>query len=325
MGDKYRQNEFPIFITVVSLAVMLIFFTIIIGISGTMIGGNDSDGISFDHSWYITEGDEDSVISGFYNSASFSTQMSADQVNGRSLCFLSKNVNFDVLVDGNIVYSFRPKSLAVFGKFYGSYPHEVNLGMVGSRSVVEIRAESIEGSKGSFTDICLESGNSFVTDIFKTSLLPYCVSVVIALMGISLVFGGLALMRNTGSGMEIAAMGLFALSAGVWTACSTGVTGMVLGTPLTMHFVSYICLIMLPAFGVMFVCLLTGRRYAKFANVLIALTVLTLIAEIILTAAGVSTYHNMLTVNHFECLLAVIYTVISAEGHFLVSAIDARR
>ncbi|MBQ7275131.1 MAG: diguanylate cyclase [Clostridiales bacterium] len=319
MGDKYRQNEFPIFITVISLSVMLVFFTIIIGVSGTMVGGTDSDRISFDHGWYIVEGNEESVISGFYDNAAFSTQMSADQVNGRSLCFLSKNVLFDVLVDGEVVYSFRPKSLSVFGKFYGSYPHEINLGAVGSSSSVEIRAEAIDSSKGSFTEICLESGNSFVTDIFKTSLLPYCVSVVIALMGISLVLGGLALMRNTGSGMEISAMGLFALCAGVWTACSTGVAGMVLGTPITMHFVSYISLIILPAFGVMFVCLLTGRRYARFANVLIALTGLTLIAEIILTASGVSTYHNMLTVNHIECLLAVVYTVMSAVAMMKVS------
>lgn len=314
MKEKYRQNEMPIFITVISLSVMLIFFTIIIGVSGTMSGGNESGSVSLDHEWYITEGAEDSTVSGFYGTASFSSNLSEDQINGRSLCFLSKNVYFDILIDGETVYSFQPRSLSVFGKFYGTFPHEVNLEHVNGRSVIEIHAESIDGSKGSFTGICLEAGNTFVTDIFKTSLLPYCISVVIALMGLSLVFGGLSLMRNTGSGMEIAAMGLFALDAGVWTACSTGVAGMVLGTPLTMHFVSYICLILLPAFAVIFVSLLTGRRYVKFANVLIGMTALTLIAEVIVTSAGISTYHNMLTVNHIECLLTVIYTVMSVTA-----------
>lgn len=311
MGEKYRQHEFPIFITVISLSVMLIFFTLIIGISGTMHGGHESDRINLDHEWYITEGEEEATIAAFHDEAAFSTSMSSDQINGRSLCFLAKNVYFDILVDGNVIYSFRPKSLAVFGQFYGSYPHEVNLDEVGDRSVVEIRATTIEGSKGSFTSICLESGNAFVIDIFKTSLLPYCISVVIALMGLSLVFGGLSLLRNTGSGMEVAAMGVFALDAGVWTACSTGVAGMVLGTPITMHFVSYISLILLPGFAVFFVCLLTGRRFVKFANAIIAFTVLALIVEVVLTSTGVSTYHNMLLINHFGCLATVIYTVIS--------------
>lgn len=319
MGDKYRQHEFPIFITVISLSVMLVFFTLIIGVSGTMRGGNESDRINLDHEWYITEGDEESTINSFHDEAAFTAQLSSDQVNGRSLCFLAKNVYFDILVDGEVVYSFQPKSLAVFGQFYGSYPHEVNLDAVSNRSVVEIRASSIEGSKGSFTNVCLESGNAFVIDIFRTSLLPYCISVVIALMGLSLVLGGLSLMRNTGSGMEIAAMGLFALGAGVWTACSTGVAGMVLGTPITMHFVSYISLILLPGFAVMFVCLLTGRRYVKFANTLIALTALTLIAEIVLTSTGVSTYHNMLIVNHIECFATVVYTVMSVVASIRAS------
>lgn len=298
---------------------MLVFFTLIIGVSGTMRGGNESDRINLDHEWYITEGDEESTINSFHDEVAFTAQLSSDQVNGRSLCFLAKNVYFDILVDGEVVYSFQPKSLAVFGQFYGSYPHEVNLDAVSNRSVVEIRASSIEGSKGSFTNVCLESGNAFVIDIFRTSLLPYCISVVIALMGLSLVLGGLSLMRNTGSGMEIAAMGLFALGAGVWTACSTGVAGMVLGTPITMHFVSYISLILLPGFAVMFVCLLTGRRYVKFANTLIALTALTLIAEIVLTSTGVSTYHNMLIVNHIECFATVVYTVMSVVASIRAS------
>jgi diguanylate cyclase (GGDEF)-like protein len=86
---------------------------------------------------------------------------------------------------------------------------------------------------------------------------------------------------------------------------------MVLGTPITMHFVSYISLILLPGFAVMFVCLLTGRRYVKFANVLVAVTLLTLIVEVILTSTGVSTYHNMLLINHIECFATVVYTVMS--------------
>ena len=311
MTDKYRQNESPIFITVISLSVILILFTIIIGVSGTMKGAYVNDRINYEYEWYKVTGDSYATISDFHNWASFTARVTGDQAHGRNLCFLAKNVYFDVLVDGNIVYSFKPRSLDVFGKYYGSYPHVVNLDKVDENSIIEICATTIDGSKGSFTNICLEPGNTFIVNIFQTSLLPYCVSVLIALMGISLVFGGLSLMRTNGVGMEIAAMGLFALDAGVWTACSTGMASLVLGTPIAMHFVSYVTLILLPGFGVIFVCLLTGRRFARFANVLISFSLLSLLTEVILTGAGVSTYHSMLIVNHIECFVVVIYTVLS--------------
>ena len=269
-----------------------------------------SEKIGFDSGWLQLTGNPEESIEAFHNEASFTNQITLDMAQGKSLCFFSKNVYFDVLVDGNLVYSYRPSCANLFGKFYGILPHEVQLDTAGPISLVEIRAESIDGSKGSFTNISIEDGNAFLLDVYRASLLPYCVSVVIGFMGFLLVLGGLSILQNSSAGKEIAAMGLFALDAGVWTACSTDIAGMIIGTPVTMHFVNYVALMLLPPFGTLFVFLLTGRPYKKFANVIMGSCAAVTIANLVLVSLGVTTYHKILFITHILGIIAVIYAFI---------------
>ncbi len=308
MVASHRQQKTRVFVSGVSLTVAFIIFFCFLGITGAMSGPNDYNKTSFDDGWTMSIGYADGTIQGFHDDVVFTTQITEEEAAGRSLCFLAKNVVFDVLVDGQIIYSFHPDSPAIFGKFYGTYPHQIELGTVRGTSELVIVANTINGSDGSFTDISLQSGTSFLTDIFRVSMFPYCISIVIAILGLALVVGGLTLLKNASAGKEIAAMGLFALDSGIWTACSSGVVGMILGTPVTMHFVNYISLIILPGIAVVFVYLLTGKRYQLFSNTMIIVTLLTLIFDVVMTATGLSTYHDLLPTTHVECVAVVFYS-----------------
>lgn len=308
MVASRRQQKTRVFVSGVSLTVAFIVFFCFLGITGAMSGSNDYNKTAFDDGWTMSIGYADGTIQGFHDDVVFTTQITEEEAAGRSLCFLSKNVVFDVLIDGQIIYSFHPDSPAIFGKFYGTYPHQIELGTVREMSELAIVASTINGSDGSFTDISLQSGTSFLTDIFRVSMFPYCISIVIAILGLALVVGGLTLLKTASAGKEIAAMGLFALDSGIWTACSSGVVGMILGTPVTMHFVNYISLIILPGIAVVFVYLLTGKRYQLFSNTMIIVTLLTLIFDVVMTATGLSTYHDLLPTTHVECVAVVFYS-----------------
>ena len=310
MFKQYRKRNALFFVVFVLLGVFFIMSIVMIGILSMMTGFNDRVKINYDYYWMSSNGDPTTGISSFRGQDSFITIINAEQAGGRSLCFYSKNVYFDVLVDGRMVYNFHPDSAPIFGKYYGNMPHQVDLGHISSQSTVVIEAETIGNSKGGFSQIALESGTDFLTDVFRASLFPYCISIVISFMGFLLILGGLSIMTGSSSGKEIAAMGLFALDAGVWTACSTDVAGVVIGTPVTIHFVNYISLIVLPIFSIVFVLLLTGKKHKIFANVLITLIALTLVVDVVLSAAGVSTYHDLLFITHAECVATVLYSLI---------------
>ena len=270
-----------------------------------------SDKVGFDNGWLQLTGNPEESIDAFYGEASFTNQITYEMGQGNSLCFFSKNVYFDVLVDGRVVYSYRPSCANLYGKFYGTLPHSVQLGKVAPISMVEIQAETIDGSKGGFTNISVGDGNAFILDVYRASLLPYCVSVVIGFMGFLLVLGGLSILQNSSVGKEIAAMGLFALDAGVWTACSTDIAGMVIGTPISMHFVNYVTLMLLPPFATLFVFLLTGRVYKKFANVIVGTSAVVMFANLILVSLGITTYHKILFITHGIGIITVVYAFIA--------------
>ncbi|MBR4493546.1 MAG: hypothetical protein IKP14_02460, partial [Clostridiales bacterium] len=276
MSAAHRQQKTRVFASGVSLTVAFIVFFCFLGIYGVINEPKSNNEIAFDDGWTMTIGYDNGSVHNFHDTSVFINYVTQEQATGRSLCFLSKNVVFDVLVDGELVYSFHPDSPAIYGKYYGTYPHQIELDAVHESSKIAIVADTINGSDGSFTDISLQNGASFISDIFRTSMFPYCISIVIAFMGLALVIGGLTIIKNASAGKEIAAMGLFALDSGIWTACSTGIVGMILGTPVTMHFVNYISLIILPGIAVVFVYLLTGKKYQLFSNVMVIVTLLTL-------------------------------------------------
>ena len=308
MSAAHRQQKTRVFASGVSLTVAFIVFFCFLGIYGVINETKSNNEIAFDDGWTMTIGYDNGSVHNFHDTSVFINYVTQEQATGRSLCFLSKNVVFDVLVDGELVYSFHPDSPAIYGKYYGTYPHQIELDAVHESSKIAIVADTINGSDGSFTDISLQNGASFISDIFRTSMFPYCISIVIAFMGLALVIGGLTIIKNASAGKEIAAMGLFALDSGIWTACSTGIVGMILGTPVTMHFVNYISLIILPGIAVVFVYLLTGKKYQLFSNVMVIVTLLTLIFNVVMTATGLSTYHDLLLTTHAECVAVVGYS-----------------
>ena len=308
MSAAHRQQKTRVFASGVSLTVAFIVFFCFLGICGAINEPKSNNEIAFDDGWIMSIGYDNGSVHDFHDTSVFINYVTQEQAAGRSLCFLSKNAVFDVLVDGELVYSFHPDSPAIYGKFYGTYPHQIELDAVHESSKIAIVADTINESDGSFTDISLQNGASFISDIFRTSMFPYCISIVIAFMGLALVIGGLTIIKNASAGKEIAAMGLFALDSGIWTACSTGIVGMILGTPVTMHFVNYISLIILPGIAVVFVYLLTGKRYQLFSNVMVIVTLLTLIFNVVMTATGLSTYHDLLLTTHAECVAVVGYS-----------------
>ncbi len=310
MDKLDRKNKNTYFETTVLVSVVFLTVVLMLAIVANFESSQTVDKIGMDYMWSTVYGDEDDKIESFVDHAVFITQVTREQAQGRCLCFFSKNVYFDVYVDNNLVYSFRPETPNIFGKFYGTMPHQVEFQNIGPSSVIQIEADSIDGSKGSFTGIALEGGTNFTVDVFRASLLPYCISIVIAFMGFLLILGGLSIMKNSSVGKEIAAMGLFAMDAGLWTACSTDVAGLAVGNPVSMHFVNYMTLIVLPAFAVIFVFFLTGRKYKLFANVLVALTVAILIMDLVLVGSGIATYHQLLIVTHTESVITVLYSYL---------------
>ncbi len=310
MIQLHRQKNTRVFASGVCLSLVFIFFFCFMGIYGAVSDSTHDNAIDYDNYWLVARGYDNASVKNFHDEAEFYTYITEEQVAARSLCFLAKNVEFDVLIDGETVYSFHPEIPTIYGKFYGTYPHQIELSSVDEMSEVRIVADTIDGSTGSFTEITLQSATSYITEIFRTSMFPYCISIVIAFMGLALVIGGLTLLKNASAGKEIAAMGLFALDSGIWTACSSGIVGMVLGNPVTMHFVNYISLIVLPAIAVMFVYLLTGKKYQLFSNTIILVTLLTLIFDVVMTALGLSTYHDLLITTHVECISVVVYSFL---------------
>ena len=53
--------------------------------------------------------------------------INGDTINGRELCFISRNVNFTVCLDDTVIYDFHPHLTGLYGEFYGDHRHTIQL------------------------------------------------------------------------------------------------------------------------------------------------------------------------------------------------------
>ena len=308
MAEFERRKRNRSFVILICLSALFCVTVFLIGAFDKPLHSSVNDITYFGDVWVNLSEDESKTIGNFVNDGLFEASIKAEEVRGRSLCFVAKNITFDVYIDGTNVYSFRPSSPGIFGKFYGTYPHVVELDQVRDDSNITIAAYSIDESHGSISGVVLQNGIDYLNGIFRLSIVPLGVSLFITILGLALIGAGLAVLRSSDAGKEIAAMGLFAFVAGIWTSCSSGIIGIITGTPVSMHFVNYISLIILPGIAALFVYLLSEKQLPLIFNVITVVTVCTLVADLILTGAGISNYHDLLPITHFECLVTACYS-----------------
>ena len=166
MFERFKKHKTLPFVVVSCVSVVFLVFIVVAAVTTRSYGIDADEGISFEDGWTDVDGDDADPSSGFRGEHSFSSHITHDESVSRCLCFVAKNVEFDVLIDGEKVYSFHPHGANILGKFYGSYPHAIELFEVKEDSVITIRTDTINGSKGKFTDIVLRDGSDYIIDIF---------------------------------------------------------------------------------------------------------------------------------------------------------------
>ena len=240
-----------------------------------------------------------------------SKQASGEEVNGRMLCFYSKNVYFSVYMEGDQIYDFHPNAPKAFGKAYGILPHSVNLPVMNRDGELRIVIHSIyPDNPGYLKDMILNNGNQYMLDALQGSALDFVMCLLVFAFGAVLFGIGLFGRSFKDKRDEIISAGAFAMVTALWVCSETTMLPVLLGAPVAVHFIDYVTLDLLSLPGVIFVASATGCKKKWITMVFAVLTAAKIGYSVWSTWSGGKDYHQLLILTHI-LLVCTVVTVLA--------------
>ena len=232
-------------------------------------------------------------------------------LDGRELCFRSKNVNVFIYQDGKKVYSYMPRVFRLFGKSYGLMYHCVNLEATGSNSVIRIETENVyKDNKAYLAFVRLQEADRFIYEMLRKDMPRFLMSLLLILVGIVLTISSIAVRKRPSNRLELLAMGVFTLVVAGWTVTETLVLQLITRNPAAVHFIGYISTMIMPLPALAFVSCITKRLEQMPVKIVIAASLLNTVINMISTSIGWLDYHQLLIITHTIILISLAISIV---------------
>lgn len=252
-------------------------------------------------------------------------RITEDEQQNEALCFYTKNIYFDVYCNGSFVYGYHPSVPGIFGKAYGVYLHHMELPDYEGETELSLEITPIYKDSANFIrDMVFMDGGGFVRQALFSDLLSFIMCLIIFLYGVILFVMGVFGSKLKGRRTEIISIGAFSIVAATFLVTEVRVLQLFTGSATIVHFLDYLSLMFIAYPAVVYVTNVCGNQKSRFVSILGILTVTNFFAQVILTLAGVSDYHQMLHFSHVVIFVGLIMIVSTIVKGIVKKTIDRK-
>ena len=241
------------------------------------------------------------------------------ELSNMRFCTKSVDTFFELLADGEIIYSYHPEQRGLLGKSYGMYIHAIPVPESAS-SLTLVLTPIFSDAPPALLGAVIEDPGMFMGDLFVEGLPGFCVCLLMLILGVIMIITDAASLRdkNSGHSMEIFTLGVFAVLVSIWSVNDTLILQIVTQSPAIVRLLNYITLIFLPYFILSFIASATNKHKSPLLPILFAIICVNFILNISLTVSGVSDYFELVKISQIVIVIALAmaaYFVISALRH----------
>lgn len=317
--------------TVWIAAVVMVIGIISIFVTGTHERGNIySSPIDMSEGWTYYDGtpaDLDSlVLSADDTERTIVHMIDSTTVNGRSLSFMSNNLNFDVQLNGRLIYSYHPSAPAITGKYYGKRFHVIHIPAFDGEQELSIVYTDLlaQPTWTKFMDMQLVYPDEVYSANLRQRVFSFLVSAMTFVFGFAMLLVGLLAGVNKN---QTASLGAFAIVLSAWTGSQTGFIEFISNNGSLARFIEYTSLMILPIPCILYMAYMThSEKSRRVLSVAIA-GIADIYIQITAVLAFSVDYHDTVFMTHAVILygvVVVISTCVKAVKNGLIDKIQKR-
>lgn len=240
----------------------------------------------------------------------FSRKVNSTDVSGKSLCFRSKNITFNICLNDKIIYKFNPTIPNYCGKSYGICFHCVSIPDFDGEETLTIEADPIYNDSACFFDsMYLGNGGEYIKTELVSYMPRFIISVLIIIIGFVTLFVGKTIGSYNINTTAAISLGFFSVFRGVWTSTETMIIQLITGKPAAVHLLNYYALIFISVPLIIAVSEIVESKKNKCIYISCIMSVINLILNIVLNLLGIRDYHQMLNLTHFVIFATAIMSI----------------
>ena len=293
----------------ITYAVMSAFFlAMIVGVAVTNRGQSPAEllsegNIAFDEGWYLEDGSAADVshlnkISSVmpYQERSVYHRLPDDLQEGLSLCFRTKNIDYQVYVEGKLRYEPVRRESNVYNKSFGNRWNYVPLYGSDAGKIVEVRFHTVyEGGRACIDHLCMGSAAGEIVGTFTHKAVAFSTCMLILFVGLLLIVADIPANLQMHKNHELLYLGLFAIDIAVWSLAETNLLQFYTDDSRLVQLLSCCALIMIPIPLVLYLDAAFGFKRMVVVPIICGLSVAEFVICTALHFTGVMDYHETLT------------------------------
>ncbi|MDE7246884.1 MAG: GGDEF domain-containing protein, partial [Lachnospiraceae bacterium] len=301
----------------IAYAAMVAFFlAMIVWAAVTNRGKSPADqlsegNIAFDEGWYLEDGSAADVshlnkISSVmpYQEQSVYHRLPDNLEEGLSFCFRTKNIDYQVYVDGELRYEPVRRESNAYNKSFGNRWNYVPLYSSDAGKIVEVRFHTVyEGGRAGIDHLCIGSAAGEIMGTFTSKAVAFSTCLLILFVGLLLIVADIPANLQMHKNHELLYLGLFAIGIAVWCLAETNLLQFYTDDSRLIQFLSCCSLIPIPIPLVLYLDAAFGFKRKVAVPAICGLTLAEFVICTVLHFTGVMDYHETLI---FSNVMAVI-------------------
>lgn len=276
--------------------------------------------IDFSEGWVDAEGNEvdtaklrDLEGTEVYQEFSVFHDIPEDLPEGQYLCFRSKNVFFQMYIDGELVYEPYVPENVMYTKSPGTRWNYVPIDSENAGKQLEFRITKVyESGTSSLDHLCMGEPARAIMDTIEGKLVAFITCILMLFVGAILIIADIPINMSTRKNHELMYLGLFAVSIATWCLAETHLLQIYLGDSRVMQLVSCCSLMMIAIPMVLYLDAAFGFRKRKVLLCMVGISFAEFIVCMVLHFARIADVHETLKLSHvvlFLCAVILFYTI----------------
>lgn len=317
-GIAKKREKNQIYHTVYAFMAAVFFFIIICAAVGnrgqsptTLLSEGNT---TFDEGWQMEDGTaadmehlhempsvEPYREQGVYHS------LPLDLGEGKSLCFRTKNINYQVYVDGELRYEPEIRESRVYNRSFGTRWNYVPLYSEDAGKLVEIRFQTVyKDARACIDHLVLGSAAGEITGTFTGKSVAFSTCLLLVFAGLLLIIADIPANMQKDKNHELLYLGLFAISIAIWCLAETNLLQFYTDDSRLLQILSCCSLMMIPIPLVLYLDAAFGFQKKWVVPAVCGLSAAEFIVCTFLHFTGVRDYHETLTLTHVMLAISAV-------------------
>ncbi len=305
--------------------IMLAFFVgMIVWVSlkeqGTsMTAAFSEECMDFSTGWMFADGSEadvdhlnenEGVIP--YETSSVFRELPQELGEGKSLCFRSKNIFYEVYVDGELRYEPEIPESRVYNESFGTRWSYIPLYSADAGKLVEVRFYTVyEDSRACMDYLCIGSAVGVLLSTFAEKSVAFITCLLMLFVGLLLIVADIPINMQEQKNHELLYLGLFAVSVALWCVAESNLLQFFTNDSRLVQSISCCSLILISIPMVLYLDAAFGFRRCVVVPFICYLSAAEFLICTILHFVGIMDYHDTLTFSHIVLGITAVVLVVT--------------